>query len=32
MYVGRYVVSSIPPKGPLLDYYIERRWEALPPA
>jgi hypothetical protein len=28
---GGYVVAPIPPEGPLLDDYIEQRWEALPP-
>jgi hypothetical protein len=30
--VGGYAVAPIPPEGPLLDDYIEQRWEALPPA
>jgi hypothetical protein len=27
-----YAVAPISPEGPLLNDYIERRWEALPPA
>jgi hypothetical protein len=26
-----YAIAPIPPEGPLLDDYIERRWEALSP-
>jgi uncharacterized protein YbdZ (MbtH family) len=29
---GAYAVAPISPEGPLLDDYIEQRWEALPPA
>jgi hypothetical protein len=32
MSAGGYAVAPIPPEGLLLDDYIERRWEALPPA
>jgi hypothetical protein len=29
---GGYAVAPVPPEGPLLDDYIEQRWEALPSA
>jgi hypothetical protein len=29
MSAGGYTIVPLPPKGPLLDDYIERRWEAL---